>query len=146
MKLYEIDEENIVMPWWFTWKPMQLSHQCSLLRKDNEYYKKIFKLKTEEKEFMDHGYIWIQDDQAYINKKLHQIEDRNAQGPASLALTTKYCSPIGTGAPPQYHYAKHEIEIWIMEKCVNPKTGRKIKQGAAIYKALQKAALFYNLL
>ena len=138
MQLYEINEENIVLPWWFTWKPLQLSHQCSLLRKDNDHYKNIFKLKENEKEFMDHGYIWILNDLANISGKLHDIKDKKL-------LTTIYCSPIGTGAPPQYRYTMKECKMWIVNKCVNPKTNRKIKENAAIYNDLKKAAIFYNV-
>lgn len=137
MNLYE-DIDEISYPWWFTWKSLQISHICSLLRKDEEYYKKIFKLSKDEEKFMDFGYIWIEDDQSVSRKsKKRELIIRTE-------LTTEYCSDIGTGAPPQYRYTKEEAELWNKNKLKNPKTNRSIKESGQIYKDLSKAFDYYN--
>ncbi|CAK7994739.1 Hypothetical protein POVR1_LOCUS263 [uncultured virus] len=66
MSFYDLDEDAAVFPWWFTWKPLQLSHRASLLRKKPEHYEKLFPMTDELKSYMNYGYIWtnkLTDDQ-----------------------------------------------------------------------------------
>lgn len=141
MDIYEIDEENINMPWWFTWRSLQLSHICSLLRKDPECYNKLFTLNDEENKFMNYGYIWIDNENKSVNRKTKKSEILLSS--VMSELTCDYCSDIGTGAPPQYRYTKEEITKWLNDKSKNPKTNRPIKSTGNIYKDLEKANMYY---
>lgn len=49
MKFYSIDETDVEsenetdVPWFVKWKPLQYSHMASLVRKDRDFYKPLFK-------------------------------------------------------------------------------------------------------
>ena len=55
MKKYEITGK-IIYPWWFGNEDFHYSHQASLLRKDNKYYKDKFEDIPEK--YKEKGYIW----------------------------------------------------------------------------------------
>jgi hypothetical protein len=55
MKLYDVNEKNLKMPWWFGTYAYHISHQSNLMRKDPVFYKDFFKLKEDE---YDLPYIW----------------------------------------------------------------------------------------
>jgi len=134
---YEIDETDIDWPWWYTWKPLHLSHKCSLLRKNPEHYEKIFKLSKTEKEWLNHGYIWP----SKLNKKiLKGIDDGKTFKPIEI------CDPIGMGAPAQYRWTLEEVLEWKNNKTVNPKTGKTInpKSKTGVYSDVKKAYGYYK--
>lgn len=128
----DVDENTVVYPWWFTWDALHLSHKCSLLRKEPNYYTGIFSLKELEKEWLQHGYIWP--------SRLQGVMDTTKQyTPAEV------CSPIGAGAPAQYRWSIDETRKWSMNKLVNPRTGRAIKKDAktGVYKDIERAYNHY---
>lgn len=130
---YDIDEANVVWPWWYTWPLFHLSHKCSLLRKNPGYYDTRFVLTLEEKKWLEHGYIWP-------SKLAITIDVKHPYGPQDV------CVPIGAGAPAQYRWSKEETEKWNSNRSVNPRTGRAIKPGAktGIYQDIEKAYNYYQ--
>ena len=129
LELYDVDD-NIDMPWWFAWKPLIQTHRSSLLRKMPEYYTNIFEGKINKK-YLDKGYVWP--------SKLTQEQIDN--------FDVSYCEEIGTGAPANYRWSKEEVEIWLENRFINPKTGRKIKETkTGIYADILKAAKIYKYL
>ena len=139
---FEVDEENVEWPWWFKWKDLHLSHKCSLLRKKPDYYEDIFELDEDEMEFMYHGYIWPTD----ISKSTKtKIVNGIKNGTLKRFEPNKVCRPIGTGAPPQWRWSLDEVNTWLEDKNVNPKTNRKIssKSKNGIYSDMEKAYNYY---
>lgn len=132
----EASTDKIVFPWWFQWKPLIYSHQASLLRKDNKYYKMSFYMfddyefdHNELKEYLNTGYLWPHK----LSKE--QIENFNPS----------YCDEIGTGAPAIYRWTREEVEEWLDDMYTNPKTGRTIKPSkTGVYSDLKKAAKLYG--
>ena len=55
MVLYEVDESNVKMPWWFGTYSFHISHQSNLMRKDENYYKEYFDLKKDQYNL---PYVW----------------------------------------------------------------------------------------
>lgn len=133
MEIYELDikDEKEIMPWWFYCKQLQLTHKCSLLRKNPVYYK--FELTEKEQEFMYTGYMWP-----------HKLSEKAISKVSKGELRIKLCEPLGCGVPPQYRITKKEVEEWLKDKLRNPKTGRKITKTGNIYKDYKKARLFYK--
>lgn len=124
----EASTTQILFPWWFQWRPLQFSHQASLLRKDPAYYGELF-LRVPD-EYTNTGYVWP-----------HRLTNDQIE-----YFTPAYCDPIGTGAPATYRWTKAEVETWLENEWVNPTTGRAIKQGkTGIYADLKKAAKLYGL-
>lgn len=119
-------------PWWWNSELLHLTHKCSLLRKNVEHYSKYFSLNNHEKEFIQLGYFWP----SYWTK-----EDTLNKSWKNL------CSVIGSGAPAQYQYTLEEIQMWLRNPTVNPKTGRTISTTAKTGKivVLRKAAIYYKL-
>lgn len=136
MEKYDVDD--VKYPWWFNWKYLHLSHKCSLMRKNPDHYKSIFVLSETEKVYLQHGYIWV-------SKLSHEIIVRAKNG--SKFSPEEICSPIGAGAPAQYRWTKEEVEKWILNKNVNPKTGKKInpESKSGIAADIRKAAKYYKL-
>lgn len=56
MKLYDLDDERIAMPWWLGNEQFHKSHQASLVRKNKEFYGDMFPDLTEEDKTK--GYVW----------------------------------------------------------------------------------------
>jgi Pyrimidine dimer DNA glycosylase/2-cysteine adaptor domain len=128
---YEIEEDEVEFPWWFAWRPLYVSHRCSLIRKDPEYYTDKLRLKKSEKVWLDHGYVWP--------SKLKNIDITRKYSPEEV------CVPIGSGAPAQYRWSVEEVRKWKKDKLVNPRTGRAIKKDAktGLYKDIEKAYNHY---
>lgn len=124
--------EPVIMPWWFTNKYIQLTHKCSLMRKDEKYYS--FLETDETKENIKYGYIWP----SHLTDK--QVEKLKGK----VSSIAKYCDPIGCGAPVQYVISKELAYKWHENKNVNPKTGRKISSTGKIYLDYKKAYKFYK--
>lgn len=58
MQLYEDYDTN--MPWWFSWKQLNFSHQSALLNKDFDYYSKFFDVDVLiSNHHIKYGYIWV---------------------------------------------------------------------------------------
>ena len=55
MKLYQVDEKLVKMPWWFGSYGFHIAHQSNLMRKDSDYYRDYFDLKIDE---LDLPYVW----------------------------------------------------------------------------------------
>jgi len=55
MELLECNTSDIEYPWFIGWNLFHYSHQASLLRKDYEFYSKIF---NHEEFFYNRGYVW----------------------------------------------------------------------------------------
>lgn len=122
-------DNKIIFPWWFTWKPLIQTHRCSLLRKMPEFYQNIFKGKIDKK-YIDKGYIWP--------TKLSEEQIIN--------FDVSYCEEIGSGAPANYRWTREEVEQWLENKYINPKTGRKIKETkTGVYADISKACKIYGL-
>jgi hypothetical protein len=139
MKKYKLDHKP-KMPWWFSWKPLQTSHKCSLLRK-NEYYRGVLKLEKWEKKYVNYGYIWIS------RLTMDQIKfAKNNKDKPELIDPKLYCSDIGTGAPATFRWTLEEAKKWLKNKDKNPKTGRDISSTSAIYKDIVKACKLYGLM
>lgn len=137
MKKYdmpEIKDYTLVLPWFFTCKQLQLSHKCSLLRKDPDYYSKIFPLTSEEKQYMQHGYVWPS------NLTPEQVSTMKKG-----IFVVEAFSPIGAGAPAQYHISKSEVEKWLCNKNINPKSKRRISTDGTVYRTYIKAATYYGI-
>jgi hypothetical protein len=122
----EFDE--FCFPPWFSFPPFILSHRAALLRKNPSHYDDF---NTDEiKEYYDKGYLWPhkQPEEMYEEWKF------------------EYLDPIGQGAPVQFRVTQEDTIKWISNKNINPKTGRKIKTGAKLYKEYEEAAQYYELL
>lgn len=133
MLKYDVDSKAI-LPWWVYNRQVQLSHIASLLRKDPKHYRSLQSEETED--YLKTGYIWTCNLSEDYVSKLKIGETCNLE---------KVCTPIGTGAPAQYRYTKEDVDKWIENKNINPKTGRGIKQTGSIYKDLEKASSFYKV-
>jgi hypothetical protein len=138
-EIYKFEDESAVLfPWWFVWAPFQLTHKCSLLRKDPDFYSQKFKLTSQEAEFMELGYIWPSN---LTNEQISLIQCDKID-PKTL------CSPIGCGAPAKYRWKEDVVSQWLQNPLINPKTGRKINPNAksGIYQDLMQAAKQYGLM
>ena len=54
------------MPWFMYCKPVIMSHQASLLRKNYSHYHKYFKSKT-LKPYMTRSYLWVVESEHYLD-------------------------------------------------------------------------------
>ena len=139
LEKFEIDEDNLIWPWWFTCDALHLSHICSLIRKKPDHYNNMFELNDDEKIWLDYGYMWPSDLSKSVIKKLssnhHELFD-----------PSKICRPIGSGAPAQYRWTLEEVREWRQDKLVNPKTGHAIKSTSkkGIYADITKAYNYYK--
>ena len=136
----EASTNKIIFPWWFQWKPLIYSHQSSLLRKNPKYYNIFFHMldeyeyehgfdRDELKEYLNVGYLWP-----------HKLSSEQIE----ICLPS-YCDAIGTGAPATYRWTREEVEEWLNDVYVNPKTGRGIKPTkSGVYSDLKKAAKLYG--
>ena len=124
----KINENSILFPKWFCWKPLILSQRASLLRKDEVYYSSKF----EKTIFFQTGYLWM-----------NTLETDFYEKPFNLNM----CSPIGTGAPIQYRITLEDAILWSHNKNINPKTGKKIKveSKGGLYSEYKKACLYYKI-
>jgi len=57
MEIYSLPSE-FEKPWFFTYRPLQLTHICSLKRKDSNYYNNVFPNSPEITQYMTIGYLW----------------------------------------------------------------------------------------
>ena len=130
MEKYVISD--FIMPWWCLNIQVQMSHRASLYRKDPIYYDSI----RPSIEYINTGYIWI----SKLNPDL--ICKMQKGDIIDLNLIT---STIGTGAPSQYRYSINDVQAWLKNKNVNPKTNRKISRTGKIYKDYHSASKFYKL-
>ncbi len=121
--------EKVTLPWWFTNKCLQMSHKCSLQRKDPKYYK--FDV---DSAYMLTGYIWP--------SKLSESDIKDIST-CELKDGAKYCSELGSGVPPQYRLKIKDIKKWKKNKNVNPVTKRAISSTGTIYKDYEKAYKYY---
>lgn len=120
---------TVILPWWFTNKCLQMSHKCSLQRKDPKYYK--FDV---DNTYMLTGYIWP--------SKLSESDIKDISI-CDLKDGAKYCSELGSGVPPQYRLKIKDIKKWNKNKNVNPVTKRAISSTGTIYKDYEKAYKYY---
>jgi hypothetical protein len=121
-------EDKIVFPWWFQWPPLINSHRASLLRKMPEYYGSMFP-PTEIEGYTSTGYLWP-----------HKLTKEQIEH-----FSIRFCDKIGNGAPAIYRWSREEVEQWINNMYINPKTGRKIKATkTGIYADIKKAAKLYG--
>lgn len=141
---YEIDKNTVTYPWWFTWKELHLSHKCSLLRKNPNYYKNHFKLTKEEKPWLELGYIWPSDLSEDLSRRIIRHVNRNGSS-SKVVSPTDICRSIGAGAPAQYRWSLEQVKEWSKDKSINPKTGKKIKTTAktGVYVDINKAYQYY---
>ena len=76
MPLYKVHKLNIdknkrpIMPWFMYCKPVLLSHQASLLRKNYQHYHKYFRT---PKQYMDRSYIWVVESPNYLSDEKIKI-------------------------------------------------------------------------
>jgi hypothetical protein len=132
------DEKSIIilMPWWFNCYQLQLSHKCSLLRKDYDHYSKVFHLTQEEKDnYFLEGYIWP----SKLTPKEKKLLKQNK-------LPFSSFEPLGSGTPAQYRISLEVLQEWLLNKNINPLTKRKITANGTIYKDYEKAAIYHGLL
>lgn len=130
--------ENIVilMPWWFNCYQLQLSHKCSLLRKDYDHYSEVFHITKEEKDkYFLKGYVWP----SKLEYKEKILLKQNK-------LPFSSFEPLGAGTPAQYRISVEILEEWLLNKNINPLSKRKIIAKGAIYKDYEKAAKYHGLL
>jgi len=77
----ENSDNKILMPWFMYCKPVLLSHQASLLRKNYDHYHKHFKSKS-LKPFMTRSYLWIVENPHYLTeekiKYLKEISNKSS--------------------------------------------------------------------
>lgn len=157
MELYDIKETKELLteietktpklfPWWFFCPLLQLSHQCSLYRKNNEYYSKYFKVTNTRKsqskkkskirlssaDVEKLGYLWP-------SKVKDKYIDRLQKG----ELLRKLCAPLGSGAPVQYRIDKKLAKKWSRDKTKNPETGRPIKVNGPKYNEYSAAYKYH---
>ena len=126
----QIEKDSIVFPIWFNWNPLILTHQASLLKKNNNYYSKIFE---HNPKFFKLGYLWM-----------NKIPENYYEIPFNF----NWISPLGTGVPSHYRLSIEDCKEWLKDKNINPKTGHKIKTNIkiGIYADYYKASIFYNIL
>lgn len=134
-ELFEI--RNYEAPWWWGWNELILSHKLSLIRKDEKYYADMFCLQDEEiMHIRKVGYVWPS---KALNKYGSEVLSKDI---------LEICEPIGKGAPANYRWEIEEVEEWLENRGVNPKTGKKISTTAkkGVYADLLKAATIYKLI
>ena len=123
------DDVSVKYPWWFTCKQLQLTHKCSLYRKDTKYYKE-FKSEDNFKEFLYRGYLWLTEG---------RLTDKDVELLKQGKLNIDLCDPLGAGVPARWRISKEDCVKWNGNRLVNPKTNRKIKEGGKIYKDYKEA-------
>ena len=125
---YFEDFNEYSFPPFCSFLPFIMSHKSSLLKKDPEYYAD-YANEPDMEDYYLRGYLWPS----------HHKE--NFYNEWSL----DYLDPIGEGAPSHFRISYELAEQWSLNKEVNPKTGRKIKNCAKIYKQYESAAKYYEL-
>jgi hypothetical protein len=70
MPLYSTKNKKIRMPWFMHCKPVILSHQASLLRKNYAHYHKHF---PTPKAYMDRSYLWVVKSPKYLDEEKIKI-------------------------------------------------------------------------
>ena len=138
MKKYDI-KGDVVYPWWFHNKYVQLSHKCSLYRKNTKYYRNL----TIDNEFLKVGYIWpssLTESQIEI---LKVEEIKSLPETKSIKEILKMCSELGTGTPAHWRISLKQVIQWRKNKLINPKTNRKISKNGSIYKDYKEAENFH---
>lgn len=56
LKFYDINIDDVEMPWWIDNEDFHRSHQASLVRKNKEHYEYIFADLSNE--YLERGYVW----------------------------------------------------------------------------------------
>ncbi|CAG9334857.1 unnamed protein product [Blepharisma stoltei] len=85
MTYYEINENEVIYPWWWGWEIFHQSHKCSLIRKAPWFYEEKFR--DEIQPFMlEYGYIWPS---KFTEEDMKLTFDRE--------LAERYCDPINQG-------------------------------------------------
>ena len=113
---------------------IQESFKASLLRKNPEYYEKMWSC---DEDYMKNGYIWIH--------KLSKDQIEQMKKGIDLPLID-ICEKFGSGTPAQYRISRELCQKWILRKHMNPETWRTIKESGTIYKDYEKASKFYGLI
>ena len=85
---YDIEEDDIEMPWWANWNRLHQSHRAMLYRKNPFYFHDKF---TIEEEYLSYGYIWP-------NKITEDMADDDLELITDLVpkhlINPKYCSSV----------------------------------------------------
>ena len=136
MVKYDVEfvDEKDILPWFYTNKQIQESFKASLLRKNPEYYEKMWSC---DEDYMKNGYIWIH--------KLSKDQIEQMKKGIDLPLID-ICEKFGSGTPAQYRISRELCQKWILRKHMNPETWRTIKESGTIYKDYEKASKFYGLI
>lgn len=125
MAIYDLPK-SFERPWWITFRPLHYSHRAALWRKDQNYYS-FLREDTEVDKYIQHGYLWVTSNNVIENFNFSMLDK------------------IGTGAPANYQLTLQEVEQWLTNKTINPKTNREIKIDGPTYKLFEKAQKLYNL-
>ena len=110
---------DIQFPPWYYWRHLHLSHKCSLLRKNKEYYSDKFNLTDKEKPYMNYGYVWP----TLVNVEYDELPE-----PSLVCVQLS-------------EWTREELLAFIQDKSRNPRTGRKIDANSktGLYHKLTKA-------
>ncbi len=94
LTLYQIDEDNIEMPWFMSFEPLIYSHRARLYQKNPNYYSFL----EFPDEYLDIGYIWIKHPKEYYLNEINVYSYDNLMSIATpLAkryIELKYCNAI----------------------------------------------------
>lgn len=86
MPIYGTDKTPCKMPWFMYCKPVLLSHQASLLRKNYNHYRKYFKSKL-LKPFISRSYLWVVESEHYLNaEKIKHLKEISENGRLSKSF------------------------------------------------------------
>jgi hypothetical protein len=131
------NEVVVMFPKWFFNPIIHLTYKCDLYRKKPEYYGKIFNFTSDEKEYLNKGYIWT--------SRLNQ-QQLDTLFKADVKECISLCADMGLNVPPQYRFSVQLLTEWLRNPLINPVTGRVIKEGSSIYSNYSKAAKYHNLI
>lgn len=115
---------KIQFPYFFGWKPIIYSHRASLIRKDPTFYTKLFLPDPDLDPYLLRGYVWP--------SKLPS----NVLEHFSLDM----CEKIGCGAPAKYRFTQDEIQAFVADPTINPRSGRALKVGGPLHSLFVEAA------
>lgn len=176
MKKYALDgkEEDIIFPWWFKNKQVQLSHVYSLYRKTwrngkdkgdsgkgdgkgmRDYYsgllKKVKKYYKENQKLYSKIYNDLKNKDYFLELGYiwpSKLTDEQAQKmkKGKYVPFREICAGLGEGVPSHFFFSYKDCKKWAMSdesKGVNPKTGKSIKETGGVYKKLEKAWKWYK--
>jgi len=115
-------------PPWFSYPPFYMAHRSFLFLNNPVYYAQFYC--EDLMPFLNYGFLW----------------PSNCDSSIYITWSFSYLEAIKASVPAKYKYTLEEIQRWIYNNKVNPRTLRKIKEGSRIYKDLVNAAIGHGFI